>query len=110
MKLYGIKACDTCRKALRALASAGHDVEFMDVRATPLDEETLTQFLTSFGSDLVNRRSTTWRGLNDDERAQSDLELLQAHPALLKRPVIQTDDGAFTLGWTKDVQSGFGLV
>ena len=56
MKLYGIKTCDTCRKALKALPEA----EFVDIRATPLDRADLQRFLDAFGADLVNTRSTTW--------------------------------------------------
>ena len=38
MILYGISTCDSCKKALKALAAAGHAVEFRDVRANPLSE------------------------------------------------------------------------
>ncbi|EPX80001.1 arsenate reductase family protein [Litoreibacter arenae] len=99
MKLYGIKTCDTCRKALKALPNA----EFIDVRATPLDRAELQRFLDAFGADLVNTRSTTWRGLSESERAADPLDQLVAHPTLMKRPVI--DDGTLYLGWGKDVQA-----
>ncbi|WP_298257012.1 ArsC/Spx/MgsR family protein [uncultured Litoreibacter sp.] len=99
MKLYGIKTCDTCRKALKALPNA----EFIDVRATPLDRSELARFLEVFGAALVNTRSTTWRGMSDAERAADPLEQLLAHPTLMKRPVI--DNGTLHLGWGKDVQA-----
>ncbi|MHC0054372.1 ArsC/Spx/MgsR family protein [Actibacterium sp. D379-3] len=104
MHLYGLKNCDTCRKALKALASAGHTVRFTDVRADGLTQADLQRFLAEFGADLVNRRSTTWRRLSEDERAADPLALLAAHPALMKRPVIEAD-GALWLGWDKDVQA-----
>ena len=99
MKLYGIKTCDTCRKALKALPEA----EFVDIRATPLDRADLQRFLDRFGADLVNTRSTTWRGLSEAERAADPLDQLAAHPTLMKRPVI--DNGTLYLGWGKDVQA-----
>ena len=99
MKLYGIKTCDTCRKALKALPEA----EFVDIRATPLDRADLQRFLDMFGADLVNTRSTTWRGLSEAERAADPLDQLAAHPTLMKRPVI--DNGTLYLGWGKDVQA-----
>ena len=68
--IYGLKTCDTCRKAAKMLAEAGQDVAFRDVRADPLDEVTLAQFLDAFGMALVNTRSTTWRGLSEAERAE----------------------------------------
>lgn len=103
MKIYGIKACDTCRKAIKMLEAAGHHVLFHDVRADPLDNETLRRFAESFGSDLMNTRSTTWRGLSDEERLTPPLELIAAHPTLMKRPVIEAD--TLHLGWGKDVQA-----
>ena len=101
MKLYGIKTCDTCRKALKALPEA----EFVDVRATPLERADLERFLEAFGGALVNTRSTTWRGLSEEERAADPLDQLTAHPTLMKRPVI--DNGTLHLGWGKDVQAVF---
>ena len=102
MKLYGIKACDTCRKALKMLQETGREVTFVDMRDTPLDASLLGRFHETFGDKLVNTRSTTWRGLDDSERAQDPLDLLAAHPTLMKRPVI--DDGTLYLGWAKDTQ------
>ncbi|MCF6443875.1 arsenate reductase family protein [Nereida sp. MMG025] len=104
MIVYGLKACDTCRKALKALQAAGHPAQLRDVRAEPLDPETLTRFEAAFGAALLNTRSTTWRGLDEDTRKTPAIELLQEHPALMKRPVIEAD-GRLTLGWTKDVQA-----
>ncbi len=104
MKLYGLKNCDTCRKALKTLQSTQNDVAFVDVRADGLDDETLQRFFAEFGGDLVNTRSTTWRGLSTEEREAPSLELLKLHPALMKRPVIEKGD-RLTLGWSKDVQT-----
>ena len=99
MKIYGIKTCDTCRKATKALP----DAEFVDIRATPLSKAELERFLAAFGNALVNTRSTTWRGMSEAERAAPPLEQLTAQPTLMKRPVI--DDGTLYLGWGKDVQA-----
>ena len=108
VKLYGIKACDTCRKALKSLEAGGFAPVFHDVRDMPLDAATLENFLSLLGSDLLNTRSTTWRGLSDQERSHEPLALLQAHPTLMKRPVIDRD-GTLTLGWGKPVHAAFGL-
>ena len=104
MKLYGLKTCDTCRKAVKALQAAGHAVEMVDVRATPLALGQIGAFLDLFGDALVNRKSTTWRQLSEAERARDPAALLGAHPALMKRPVIEDGD-ALWLGWGKDVQN-----
>lgn len=104
LTIYGIKTCDTCRKARKALPQAA----FHDVRETPLDAALLARFLDRFGDALVNRASTTWRGLSEDDRLRSAAELLSEHPTLMKRPVIDTGQDLH-LGWKKDVQSALGL-
>jgi arsenate reductase len=58
---------------------------------------------------LVNTRSTTWRGLGEDVRNQSHLDLLAAHPTLMKRPLI-IDGDVLYLGWSKEVQTALGLA
>ena len=61
MILYGIKTCDTCRKALKALAAAGHKVRFHDVRAVPLGPDDRSRLIEALGDAIVNRASATWR-------------------------------------------------
>ena len=95
--IWGLTACDACRAARKAMPGAA----FIDVRANPPDRATLARFHAAFGDALVNRRSTTWRGLPEAERARDPLDLLAAHPALMKRPVIEDDQGALTLGWKR---------
>ncbi len=103
MILYGIPTCDTCRKARKALEAAGRDVTFRDLRAEPLSGEELDRFITTFEGRLLNRSSTTWRGLSEEERLADTSILLAQHPTLIKRPII--DDGTMLhLGWGREVQ------
>ncbi len=104
MRLFGLKTCDTCRKAEKALRAAGHAPQVIDVRADGVPDSELAQFLTTFGEDLINRRSTTWRGLTPEDQARDPAELLRLHPTVMKRPVIELD-GTLYLGWNKDVQA-----
>ena len=104
MILYGIKSCDTCRKALKALPQAG----FRDVRAEPLSAEEIARFLEVFGDKLLNRASTTWRGLSEDERADDPAALLAEYPTLMKRPVIEDGEQVY-LGWKVDVQAALDV-
>ena len=85
----GIKTCQTTRNALKALEEAGKSPKFRDLRKEPPDAEELGRWLAAFGDRLVNRSSTTWRGLSDAERKLPAAELLAAHPTLIKRPVIE---------------------
>ena len=102
--LYGIKSCDTCRKAMKMLIESGRDVTFRDVREEPLTRETTERFLADFGEKLINDRSTTWRNLTETEKNHAPVDLLVSHPTLMKRPVIEGEDH-LTLGWDKTVQA-----
>ena len=104
MKVYGIRNCDTVKKAMRALAAAGHAPELVDIRATPLEEADFRRFFEAFGAEMVNRRSATWRGLDDAARAEDPVRLVSAHPTLLKRPVIE-EGGVLTIGWTAETEA-----
>ncbi len=105
MILYGLKTCDTCRKALKALPGA----RFVDVRSDGVPAELLVRALAQFGPALVNTRSTTWRGLDEAERRRPPLELLTEHPTLMKRPLIEVD-GRLCLGWTAETRRELGIA
>jgi arsenate reductase len=105
MEIYGLKTCDTCRKAIKALPQA----QFVDVRADGVVHDVMQRARAAFGAALVNTRSTTWRGLSEAERAESPETLLAAHPALMKRPLI-VDGDALYLGWTKEVQAALSVA
>ncbi len=104
MTLYGLRTCDTCRKALREIRAAGHAVELVDVRDTPPDAATLDRFAAAFGERIVNTRSATWRGLSAEDRAAGPRAVVAAHPAAMKRPVIE-DGATLYLGWDAAVRS-----
>ena len=99
MEIYGLKNCDSCRKAMKALPEA----KLCDVRADGVPEAVLAAALAEFGEALVNTRSTTWRGLDEAARAEDPMTLLQAHPTLMKRPLIAVDKTLF-LGWNSGVE------
>lgn len=93
--LYGIKNCDTVRKARRWLDSRGIAHEYHDFREQGLDLATVSGWLERLPSDqLLNRRGTTWRQLDDETRNQLSEaripDLLVANPTLIKRPVLDT--------------------
>lgn len=98
--LYGLKTCDTCRKALKSLG----ETSFVDVRDPGVPSEVLVHAFEQFKGDLINKRSTTWRNLNAEERENDPISLLRDHPTLMKRPLIERD-GDYFLGWGKDVQA-----
>ena len=97
IEVWGLKNCDTCRKALAWLKDEGIDHRFRDVRADGLDPAALKAWIAELGWEpLVNSRGTTWRGLPEGEREGLDAArahaLILAHPAVMKRPVFDLGD------------------
>jgi arsenate reductase len=97
--------CDTCRKAAKALPEA----ELVDVRADGVPPALLKKAFETFGMALLNTRSATWRGLDEKERDAPPLDLLAAHPTLMKRPLIVDGDRLY-LGWSSEVQAAVSAV
>jgi arsenate reductase len=101
--VYGIRQCDTCRKALKWLDETGVEHQFHDLRTDGLDVAMLRRWFDSpFRDALVNRRSTTWRGLTEAEKASAGealVTLLLAHPTLVKRPVFEKDGQVVAIGF-----------
>jgi Spx/MgsR family transcriptional regulator len=104
--VYGLDTCDTCRKARNWLKRFELEHTFVDYRAQRIAPETLKAWAAQLGGwdKLVNRASTTWRQLPETRKSPgSDPEwtlLLKEHPALVKRPVLVTGDGAVSVGFT----------
>jgi arsenate reductase len=104
MILYGISTCDTCKKALKALQAADRQVEFRDIRQSPLSEAEIAELVAAFGDRLINKQSTTYRSFNEFLRESEAEAQLAAQPTVMKRPVIRDGDKLY-LGWDDDVQS-----
>ena len=104
--LYGLKNCDTCRKVLKVIEDDGHNVALIDVREDGMDPGLLTGLLAKHGDDaLLNRKSTTWRELSDEQKKQKSYTLLSQYPALMKRPVLVIDDGISFVGWSEEIRA-----
>jgi len=110
LTVYHLKTCDTCRKAIKALKER-HDLELVDVRADGVEKAIISEWIEAVGYEAVlNTRSTTWRGLQEADKADMNsdkaLDLLVAHPTLIKRPAI-TDGKTITIGWKADAQKAW---
>lgn len=111
--MYGIKNCDTIKKARNYLSTSGIDFHFHDYRADGLDAALLQSFIDQLGYEvLLNTRGTTWRQLPEAERdairdAASAKALMLAHPALIKRPVLAAPDGTLLVGFKEPVYHAF---
>jgi arsenate reductase len=96
MKLHGIANCDTVRNARAWLDAHGVAYDWIDFRKAPPSADDLARWCKAVGWEtLLNRRGTTWRGLDEATKAavtdaQSALAVMLAHPTLIKRPVLET--------------------
>jgi len=96
--LYGIPNCDTVKKARAWLDQRDIAYRFHDYKKVGIDAATLAKWSGSVGWEiLLNKRGTTFRTLPDSAKAEIDresaLRLMQAHPSLIKRPVVEHDGG-----------------
>lgn len=101
--LFGIKACDTMKKARTWLDEHGVDYAFHDYKTAGVDQATIQAWAGKVGWEtLLNRAGTTFRKLPD--AAKQDLTeakailLMQAQPSMIKRPVLDVD-GELTVGF-----------
>ena len=107
IQFYGIPNCDTVKKARKWLESEGLDYTFHDYKKEGADRANLERWADRVGWEvLLNRRGTTFRKLSDEEKADIDrdkaIALMVEHPSMIKRPVVQTEDGARVLvGFTQ---------
>lgn len=93
-KLYGIKNCDTVKKARQWLDQQGIEHQFHDVRVDGLDAAQIDAWRQQVAWEaLLNKRSTTWKQLDETSKASvnSDTvtDVLLANPTLIKRPVLE---------------------
>ncbi len=105
--IYGIKTCDTVRKARTWLEGREVVHRFVDYRAEGLDPKKLAAWEKAVGWEkLLNKTSTTFKELSDAEKQALDrknaVALMQAHPTLIKRPVLDVD-GAISVGFKPEI-------
>lgn len=97
IKVYGLPNCDVTKAALKELRQTHKLVELIDIKQNVLTAKLLKDwFVTKGWEKLLNKRSTTWKNLDEDSKAKitnedSAIEIILSHPTLLKRPVILYD-------------------
>jgi len=89
IQLYGIKNCDTVKKALVYLNDHDVNYQFIDFRQNPISKQVLIKMVDSVGWELlINKRSTTYRSLSEEEKSNINYDLVLSLPTLIKRPVM----------------------
>ena len=94
MIIYGLKNCDACKAFLKAQP----DFELIDVSIMPVPEDILKKAIETFGEELINKRSTTWRKLEIETREKQPQEIIRLHPKVMKRPLVKLNSGELSLG------------
>lgn len=107
--IYGIKACDTMKKARDWLDGHGVAYGFHDYKTAGIDRPRLEAWSRSVGWEpLLNKAGTTFRKLPDVDKQGIDeakaIALMLAHPSMIKRPVLETGD-QLLVGFKPDVYS-----
>ncbi len=108
--LYGIKACDTMKKARDWLDTAGVAYDFHDYKTKGVEREALERWVKAVGWEiLLNKAGTTFRKLPDADKANIDAQkaiaLMMAQPSMIKRPVLE-QGARIIAGFKPDIYAG----
>lgn len=108
IKLYGIKQCDSVKKAIKALENQKIEFEFIDLKTTHLSVDLLKGWLAQCPETLINKRSTTYRTIKEQWLACGDnvgeqLALIQDNPTVIKRPVLLKSNQEIIVGFDKAI-------
>ncbi len=103
--IYGIKNCDTVKKALNWLDDNKIKYHFHDYKKEGISEEKLKEFTKEFGWEkVVNSRGTTFRKLEESQKPTNEaeaIEVMKEQTSIIKRPILQ-GDGIFLIGFKTD--------
>ncbi|MGE3275711.1 MAG: ArsC family reductase [Vicinamibacterales bacterium] len=112
--MFGIKNCDTIKKARAWMDAHGVEYAFHDYKAAGIDRARLERWAGQVGWErLVNRAGTTFRKLPDAEKADLDAEkamrLLIEHPSAIKRPIVEDGDTLIVGFSAEEYAAAFGV-
>ena len=114
LKLFGLRKCTTCQKAMDYLDKKKKAYDFTDLKEDTLSKEQVKKWSTAVGGweKLINRAGYTWRGLpaTDTENLTEAkaVTLAVKNPSLIRRPLIEHPDGSVTVGFSDKVKGFIG--
>jgi arsenate reductase len=105
--IYGIKNCDTMKKARAWLDEHGVGYAFHDYKSAGIDREHLERWFKKVGWEtLLNRAGTTFRKLPDKDKEGIDpKKALASQPSMIKRPVLELGGGKILVGFSPELYS-----
>ena len=112
VKIYGIKNCDTMKKAFAWCESNGISYEFHDYKKLGVPREQLLKWCRTLGwQTLVNTRGPTWRKLTPEQKAITAqgqaVELMMEHSSVIRRPVVENEAGQILVGFDPTMFDSF---
>jgi Spx/MgsR family transcriptional regulator len=114
LKMFGLKKCTTCQKAMGYLDQKKKAYNFSDVREDPLSKDQVAKWSKALGGweKMINRAGYTWRGLPKAETENlteaKAVTLAVKNPSLIRRPLIEHRDGSVTVGFSDKVKGFIG--
>lgn len=111
LKVFGLKKCSTCQKAVAWLDENKLGHAFSDVKDSPLDATQVGKWASALGGweKMINRAGYTWRGLPAADTAnlteKKAVALVLRNPSLIRRPLIEHADGSVTVGFSEKVRA-----
>lgn len=111
--IYGIKNCNTMKKALTWLDEHHIDYQFHNYKTDGLSAEQLTQFMQLVDwQQLLNQKGTTWRKLDEHIRMsittpEAAQKIMLENPSILKRPLLIKDDKKALVGFSEQAYQQF---
>ncbi|CAN5467605.1 arsenate reductase [soil metagenome] len=114
LKLFGLRKCTTCQKAVAWLDQKGVKYDFVDVKDNALDTAQVSAWSKALGGweKMINRAGYTWRGLPSSETADltedKAVALAVRNPSLIRRPLIEYRDGTISVGFSDKVRTRLG--
>lgn len=114
LKMFGLKKCTTCQKAMEYLDKKKTAYDFSDVKENQLDKTQVAKWSKALGGweKMINRAGYTWRGLSAAETENlteaKAVSLALKNPSLIRRPLIEHRDGSVTVGFSDKVKGFIG--
>ena len=112
LTVYGLRNCDTVKRARAWLAGQGAEARFHDFKQVGVPADALDAWIAALGWErLLNRQGSTWRKLDQASRAAvvdaaSARALMLAQASVIKRPVVAWPDGGFSVGFDAEAFAG----
>lgn len=112
LRLYGIKNCDTMKKAFQWLEERNIPYEFHDYKKAGVPRDKLVAWCKALGwKTLLNTKGPTWRKLTPEQQAISTqsqaVALMIDHPSVIRRPVVETESGHLLVGFDPTMFESF---